>query len=74
MYFAIKQTSYLILSGAYLLVKLVSSVLLMCFRSCLIASGLVWPSILCHFMAVALTGLWAILLSWNLLLEVVNIN
>ena len=55
--FAIKQTSHSIFSGAYSLVNSVSSAPMTCFGSCAIASGLAWPSILCHSVAVALIGL-----------------
>ncbi len=60
MCFAIKQTSHLILSGAYLLIRSVSSAPMTCFRSYIIVLGLVWPSILCHSVAVAPISLWAI--------------
>jgi len=52
-----------ILSGAYLVVNLVSSTLLTCLGSYLIALGPIWPRILYHFIAIALTSLRAILLS-----------
>ena len=61
--FAIKQVLYSILSGAYLVVNLVTFMLLICLGSYLIASGPVQPSILCYFEAVALTSLQAIWLS-----------
>jgi hypothetical protein len=61
--FANKQTLYLILSGACLLISSLSSTLLACLGSYLIALGPVWLSILYYFIAIALTGLWAILLS-----------
>jgi len=59
--FTNKQTLYLILSGAYLLVlNSVSSTPITCLGSCVIALGPIWPSILCHLIAVAPIGLWAI--------------
>ena len=74
MCFANKQTSHLILSGARLVVvNLVNSAPLTCLGSCLIALGPTWPRILCYFVAMALTSLWAIRLGWNLL-EVENVN
>ena len=72
MCFAIKQVSHSIFSGAYLLVNSVSSAPLTCLGSCSIASDPAWPSILCHFVAVAPTGLRAIRLGWNLLVEKVD--
>ena len=56
--FAIKQVLHLILSGARSLVNSVSSTLLMYSGSCSIALNPAWPSILCHFKAVALTSLY----------------
>jgi hypothetical protein len=64
--FANKQTSYLILSGARLLISSSSSTPSTCLGSYSIALGPVWPSILCYFIAVAPIGLRAILLGWNL--------
>jgi len=64
MCFTNKQTLYLILSGAYLLVlNLVSSAPITYLGSCVIALGPTYPSILYHLVAVALIGLWAIWLS-----------
>ena len=63
MCFANKQTLYLILSGARLLIRSLSSAPLTYLESYPIALGPTWPSILYHFVAVALTSLWAILLS-----------
>jgi len=57
--FANKQALHSILSGARSVVNLVSSVLLICLGSCLIAAGPAWPRILCHFIAVAPTNLRA---------------
>ena len=62
MCFANKQTLYLILSGARLLISSLSSAPLTCLGSYLIASGPTWPSILCHFVAMAPISLRAILL------------
>ena len=73
MCFAIKQTSHLILSGAYLLIRSVSSAPMTCFRSYIIVLGLVWPSILCHSVAVAPISLWAIWLD-QYLFEVENVK
>ena len=42
-----------------------------CFGNCVIASGLAWPSILCHSVAMTLIGLQAMWLGWYLL-EVEN--
>jgi len=57
-YFASKQTLYLILSGARLLVlNLVSSAPITCFRSCVIALGPIWLRILCYLIAMAPIGL-----------------
>jgi len=61
--FANEQTSHLILSGTRSLISSLSSAPLTCLGSYLIASGPTWPSILCHFIAVAPTNLRAILLS-----------
>ena len=63
MCFANKQTSHSILSGARSLISSLSSAPSTCLESCLIASGPAWLSILCHFVAMAPTGLRAILLS-----------
>ena len=60
--FANEQTSHSILSGARLPV---SSAPLTCLGSCSIASGPASPSILCHLVAVAPTGLRGIRLGWN---------
>jgi len=57
MCFANKQVLYLILSSTCLLV---SSTPIMCLGSCAIALGPIWLRILCHLVAVALIGLWAI--------------
>ena len=57
MCFANKQTLHLILSGAR---PSASSALLTCLGSYLIALGPIWPSILCHLVAIAPTGLQAI--------------
>jgi hypothetical protein len=62
MCFANKQVSHSILSGARLVVNLVSSTPLTYLGSCLIASGPAWLSILYYFIAVAPTSLRAILL------------
>ena len=69
MCFNIKQTSHSILRSARLSF---SSALLTYLGSYLIALGPAWPSILYHFVAVAPTGLRAILLSWCLLIKKVN--
>jgi hypothetical protein len=69
--FASEQTSHSILSGARLSFSS-SSAPLMCLGSCSIALGPVWPSILYHFVAIAPTGLRAILLGWCLLNEKVD--
>jgi len=62
--FASKQTSHLILSGAYLLVSnLVSSAPITYLKSCVIVLGPIWLSILCHLVAVAPIGLRAMRLS-----------
>ena len=55
--FANKQTLYSILSGACLSISSLSSAPLMCLKSCLIALGPAWLSILCHFVAIAPTSL-----------------
>jgi len=55
--FANKQTLHLILSGARSSISSLSSALLTYLGSCLIALGPIWPRILCHFIAVAPTGL-----------------
>jgi len=58
MCFASKQTLYLILSGAYLLVlNLVSSAPITYLESYVIVLGPVWLSILYHLIAIALIGL-----------------
>jgi hypothetical protein len=71
-YFANKQASHSILSGARLVVNSVSSAPLTCLGSCLIALGPAWLSILYHFVAIAPTGLRAILLSRCLLIKKVD--
>jgi len=59
--FASKQTLYLILSGARLLVlNSVSFTPIIYLGSYIIALGPTWLSILCHLVAVALIGLQAI--------------
>jgi len=68
--FTNKQTLHSILSGTR---SSASSAPLTYLESCLIASGPAWPSILCHLVAVAPTGLRAIRLGWNLL-EVRNVD
>ena len=70
MCFDIEQTSHLILRDAR---SSFSSAPLTCLGSYLIALGPAWPSILCHFVAVAPTGLRAVRLGWYLL-EVKNID
>jgi len=63
-YFASKQTLYLILSGARSLVlNSVSSAPMTCLGSYAIALGPVWPRILCYLVAVAPIGLQAMRLS-----------
>ena len=58
--FDIEQVLHLILSGARSSANSVSFAPLTYLKSCSIASGPAWPSILCHFKAMALTSLRAI--------------
>ena len=69
-YFTNEQTSHLIFSGAH---SSVSSAPMTYFRSYAIASGLAWPSILCHSITVALISLQAIQLS-QYLFKVKNVK